>query len=341
MPRTVPSNEDRLCPHSCENRARVRDHGAAVGGAGRTASATGVERPRAGRSTSASPCEPCAATSNDCASSATRSSPSPGSPAATDSASAAGGAAADARHRRGVRRSPFWCGPSTQSVGDAAERAIAKLEQMVPSHLRRDIELSSTVIRVASPIDDVDSSILRTVSAACRASDELAVRVPRPQRPQQRAPAAPPSGGQHRPALVSGRSRCPRARMAHLARRSHRVGGDRPGTACRRRPARCGGARPALDQHRAVSPPGTDRARRAGRAHRRAACPRPSACSRRSTRTRRCSPPAPTNSTISPCTWRCSTSTSACSSPRSCARAWGSSPARFAHGAGVPCQVPT
>jgi predicted DNA-binding transcriptional regulator YafY len=65
---------------------------------------------------------------------------------------------------------------STQSVGDAAERAIAKLEQMVPPHLRRDIELSSTVIRVASPIDKVDSSILRTVSAACRASDELAVR---------------------------------------------------------------------------------------------------------------------------------------------------------------------
>ena len=63
-----------------------------------------------------------------------------------------------------------------QGIGDAAQRAIAKLEQMLPSHLRRDIALSTTVIRVRPPIDDVDSALLRTVSAACRASDELAVK---------------------------------------------------------------------------------------------------------------------------------------------------------------------
>jgi predicted DNA-binding transcriptional regulator YafY len=66
-------------------------------------------------------------------------------------------------------------GADGQGLGEAAQRAIAKLEQMVPAPLKRDIALSSTVIRVRPPTDDVDSGILRTVSAACRASDELAV----------------------------------------------------------------------------------------------------------------------------------------------------------------------
>jgi predicted DNA-binding transcriptional regulator YafY len=62
-------------------------------------------------------------------------------------------------------------------IGDAAKRAIAKLEQMLPSPARRDIALSSSVIRVQPATDDaVDSAILRTVSAACRGSDELIVR---------------------------------------------------------------------------------------------------------------------------------------------------------------------
>jgi predicted DNA-binding transcriptional regulator YafY len=64
---------------------------------------------------------------------------------------------------------------SGQSVGDAATRAIRKLEQMLPSQQQREIALSSTVIRIESTNDDVDAAILRTVSAACRASDELSV----------------------------------------------------------------------------------------------------------------------------------------------------------------------
>ena len=62
-------------------------------------------------------------------------------------------------------------------LGEAAERAIRKLEQTLPATLQRDIALTSTVVRVDSPTgDELDSSVLRTVSAACRASDELAVR---------------------------------------------------------------------------------------------------------------------------------------------------------------------
>ncbi len=63
-----------------------------------------------------------------------------------------------------------------QSIGEAAQRAVAKLEQMLPSQLRRDIALSTTVIPVQRSVEDVDSAILRTVSAACRAADELAVQ---------------------------------------------------------------------------------------------------------------------------------------------------------------------
>jgi len=62
-------------------------------------------------------------------------------------------------------------------LGEAAERAIGKLEQALPASLQRDIALTSTVVRVASPSgDELDSLVLRTVSAACRGSDELAVR---------------------------------------------------------------------------------------------------------------------------------------------------------------------
>ena len=62
-------------------------------------------------------------------------------------------------------------------LGEAAEGAIRKLEHTLPASLQRDIALTSTVVRVDSPTsDELDSSVLRTVSAACRASDELAVR---------------------------------------------------------------------------------------------------------------------------------------------------------------------
>ena len=60
-------------------------------------------------------------------------------------------------------------------IGEAARRAIDKLEHMLPSRLRQQVELSSTLIRVQPPIDDVDSAALQTISAACRGHDELAV----------------------------------------------------------------------------------------------------------------------------------------------------------------------
>ncbi len=62
-----------------------------------------------------------------------------------------------------------------RSIGEAAQRAVAKLEQMLPSQLRRDVALTASVIPVQPNVDDVDSAILRTVSAACRDSEQLAV----------------------------------------------------------------------------------------------------------------------------------------------------------------------
>jgi predicted DNA-binding transcriptional regulator YafY len=64
---------------------------------------------------------------------------------------------------------------SGAGIGEAARRAIGKLEHMLPARLRQQVELSSTLIRVQPPIDDVDSSALQVISAACRAHDELAV----------------------------------------------------------------------------------------------------------------------------------------------------------------------
>ena len=62
-------------------------------------------------------------------------------------------------------------------LGDAAERAIRKLEQTLPTSLQRDIALTSSVVHVDSPSsDELDSALLRVVSAACCGSDELAVR---------------------------------------------------------------------------------------------------------------------------------------------------------------------
>jgi len=65
---------------------------------------------------------------------------------------------------------------SGQSIGEAARRAVTKLEQMLPSQLRQDVALTTSVIPVLPSIDDVDSGILRTVSAACRDSGQLAVQ---------------------------------------------------------------------------------------------------------------------------------------------------------------------
>jgi predicted DNA-binding transcriptional regulator YafY len=65
--------------------------------------------------------------------------------------------------------------PTGTGIGEAAERAIGKLEHMLPTRLGQQVQLSSTLIRVQSPIDDIDGAMLRTISSACRASDELAV----------------------------------------------------------------------------------------------------------------------------------------------------------------------
>ena len=134
---------------------------------------------------------------------------------------------------------------------------------MLPSQLRTDVALSTSVIPVQPHADDVDGAILRTVSAACRSSDAARRGLPRPSRTLDRAPAAALPRGDHRSPVVPRRPGCPAARVADVARRSHRVGRADRASLHRRRSTRRRRSRAAIDHHGALPPPGT----------RRAACP--------------------------------------------------------------------
>ena len=156
-------------------------------------------------------------------------------------------------------------------LGEAAERAIGKLEQALPASLQRDIALTSTVVRVASPTgDELDSLVLRTVSAALSRLRRAGGPLPRPQRHRQRAPPVALPRRQHRPSLVPRRPRRQEAGVAHVACRPRRVGRSDRTPVRGHRSARCGGARPALDQYGAVPLPGPRRARCTDRRDRRA-----------------------------------------------------------------------
>jgi predicted DNA-binding transcriptional regulator YafY len=61
------------------------------------------------------------------------------------------------------------------SIGEAAGRALGKLEQTLPVPLRRQIELATALVPAQAPIDDVDSAITRTLVAACRDHDVVSV----------------------------------------------------------------------------------------------------------------------------------------------------------------------
>ena len=146
------------------------------------------------------------------------------------------------------------------SIGEAARRAIDKLEHMLPSRLRQQIELSSTLIRVQPPLDDVDSGVLRVISAACRAHDELAVTYrDRNGRVTDRRllPYRVVSIGR-RWYVVARDARLPEWRTWRVdrivARRSHRppVRADRS--------TRRGRPGATIDQHRSVPASGTHRA---------------------------------------------------------------------------------
>jgi predicted DNA-binding transcriptional regulator YafY len=67
-------------------------------------------------------------------------------------------------------------GDSVVGVGAAAERALAKLEQSLPSTPRSRIAaVTDSTVRLASRGDEVDPAVLLTVSAACREQQQLRV----------------------------------------------------------------------------------------------------------------------------------------------------------------------
>lgn len=67
-------------------------------------------------------------------------------------------------------------GDSVVGVGDSAGRALAKLEQAMPARLRNRLrQVTSATTRLPTQGDEVDASVLTTVSRACRDQDCLAV----------------------------------------------------------------------------------------------------------------------------------------------------------------------
>lgn len=68
-------------------------------------------------------------------------------------------------------------GDSIAGVGEAAARALARVEQMLPARLRPPVAaVSTSTVRLPSPGAEADGTVLVTVSRACRERDVLAVR---------------------------------------------------------------------------------------------------------------------------------------------------------------------
>jgi predicted DNA-binding transcriptional regulator YafY len=67
-------------------------------------------------------------------------------------------------------------GDSVAGIADAAGRALSKLEQSLTGPLRTRIEaLATSTVRLAATGEEVDGSILLTVTSACRECQQLAV----------------------------------------------------------------------------------------------------------------------------------------------------------------------
>jgi len=68
-------------------------------------------------------------------------------------------------------------GTSVAGVAGDADRALAKLEQLLPASLRAQVDVvGDALIRVDTRDEPVDARLLRVMSRACRSGERLAVR---------------------------------------------------------------------------------------------------------------------------------------------------------------------
>ncbi len=146
--------------------------------------------------------------------------------------------------------------------GEAAIRALGKLDQLLPPPLRRQVgTIGSMTTRLGAPGAPVAPDMLGDDHAGL--PGQRAAAGPLPRRPGCRdgPHARPVPRRQHRQALVPRRPRSRAGCLAHAPRRPHdRRGADRPPRRARR-PARARGLRPGGDHRRAVPPAGQGRAR--------------------------------------------------------------------------------
>ena len=204
-----------------------------------------------------------------------------------------------------------------QSLGEAAQRAVGKLEQTLPASLHTDVALTSTSVipSLPRPATNVDSRVLRTVERRLPRLRRARGALPRPQRRPSPSAACCPTASSASAVAGTSSPATPGSRSGARGVSTASSRPFRPDTGSWSRSARCG----ELVQRSISTAPyryqATRRARCPDRVDRRARCRRASPCSKRSTSTPRCSPPAPTNSTRSCSTSRCSTWTSACVEP--------------------------
>ena len=209
---------------------------------------------------------------------------------------------------------------SVAGIEETAVRALVKVEQILPDHLRRRVRAlgaATFTLPVAGP--RVDPQHLTAIAAACRDSERLRFSYRRRDRSREPARGRAARAGQPWPALVSGGLGSRPRGLADLPDRPPgQTGVDRgalhPAAAAgegRRRVRRA-------EHHRGAQPIRGPRhaARRRGGDHGPAREPIGDR-SGRSMRTPASTERATTTSNGSPCASRCSVSTSTCTSRRS------------------------
>ena len=111
-------------------------------------------------------------------------------------------------------------GGTVTGIEEASVRALAKLEQVLPSRLRHRVNaLHSVTMPLPGAGPPVDPAILTVIATACPRPPAAPVRLHQPRRHpgQPRRRTAPP--GAHRPPLVPARLGPGKGRLAHLPRR--------------------------------------------------------------------------------------------------------------------------
>ena len=121
---------------------------------------------------------------------------------------------------------------SVAGIEETSVRALVKLEQVLPSHLRRRVRaLGAATITIAGGGPTVDPQSLSVIAAACRDHERRSLRLPRPRRRRDPARGRAALAGQPRASLVPARLGSRARGLAHLPRRPAQQAGRRPGSA--------------------------------------------------------------------------------------------------------------